>query len=196
MNPGNDARHHTSVTRPSNGGNHPVRSRRLMVAAAMLGVAMLIGAIRPALAQDSTPKTLTLWVDSKTGQLFTRPGKGRTPFVIPGAALDTSAIANQVEQKVDQKTATLEQTQEQMKADLAKTQQQTQERLDADGRGQARLAGLYRQFQEQVPGRHAGLRRLPLLHAYRLRARKSSLRSTRRAPATTTSTASTYRAPT
>jgi hypothetical protein len=98
-----------------------------MVAAAMLGVAMLIGAIRPALAQDSTPKTLTLWVDSKTGQLFTRPGKGRTPFVIPGAALDTSAIANQVEQKVDQKTATLEQTQEQMKADLAKTQQQTQD---------------------------------------------------------------------
>ena len=100
----------------------------MIAAVAMLGAVMLAAGIRPALAQDySKPKTLTLWVDSKTGQLFTRPGKGRKAFIIPAAGIDTGEIENHVEQKVEQKTQALEQSQQQMSADLAKTTQQTQE---------------------------------------------------------------------
>jgi hypothetical protein len=107
-----------------------VKLRRLKVAAALaFAAAMLIGSVGPALAQDEgRPKTMTLWVDPSTGQLFTRPGKGRKPFVIPAASLDTSEIEHHVEQRVEQKTQeSLEQTQQQMKAELAKTQAQTQE---------------------------------------------------------------------
>ena len=106
-----------------------MRSKRLTrLAAIVFGAAMLVAAVRPALAQDySRSKSLTLWVDSKTGQLFTRPGKGRRPFIIPAAGVDTSTIERQVDQKVEQKTQALEQTQQEMKADLAKTTQQTQE---------------------------------------------------------------------
>ena len=100
----------------------------MRLAVIVFGAAMLVAAVRPALAQDySRPKSLTLWVDTKTGQLFTRPGKGRRPFIIPAAGVETGAIEHQVERKVEQKTETLEQTQQEMKADLAKTTQQTQE---------------------------------------------------------------------
>jgi hypothetical protein len=89
---------------------------------------MFLAGIRPAFAQtESRSKSLTLWVDSKTGQLFTRPGKGRKPFVIPSAGIDTSAIESRVEEKVEQKTQALEQNQQEIKADLVKTQQQNQE---------------------------------------------------------------------
>ena len=105
-----------------------MRSTRLMIAAvAMLGAVMLTAGLRPALAQDAPkPKTLTLWVDSKTGQLFIRPGKGRKAFVIPAAGIDTGEIEHHVEQKVEQKTQTLELKQQDLSAELAKTQQQTQ----------------------------------------------------------------------
>jgi len=100
----------------------------MIAAVAMLGAVMLAAGIRPAFAQDDLkPKTLTLWVDSKTGQLFTRPGKGRRAFIIPAAGIDTGEIENHVEQKVEQKTQALEQSQQQISADLAKTTQQTQE---------------------------------------------------------------------
>ncbi len=105
-----------------------MRSRRLMIAAAAILGAVMLTAIRPALAQDNPkPKTMTLWVDSKTGQLFIRPGKGRTAFIIPAAGLGASEIEQQVDQKVEQKTQALEQSQQQISAELAKTTQQTQE---------------------------------------------------------------------
>ncbi|MGO9606814.1 MAG: hypothetical protein ACLQAT_26060 [Candidatus Binataceae bacterium] len=75
-----------------------VRKFRLAIAAA-LGAAMLaLGPTAPARAQSAM---LKLYVDPATGQVFTKPGRGRTLLTeVPAAALDTSAI----EQKVEQKT--------------------------------------------------------------------------------------------
>jgi hypothetical protein len=105
-----------------------VKPRRWTLAAAGLFAAVVcIAGAWSAHAQDYGSKSVTLWVDPATGQLFTRPGKGRKPFVLPGMP-DTSAIEHQVEQKVEQKTQQdIEQNRQQLKADLTKAQQQTQD---------------------------------------------------------------------
>ncbi len=102
-----------------------MKLRRLMLAAAaILGALMLAPATRPAFAQDARSKFITLWVDPATGQLFTRPGRGRRAFIIPSAGVDTAEIESHVARKVEQDTA---QSQQQMQAQLTQTQQQTQD---------------------------------------------------------------------
>src|SRR5258708_16019313 len=75
--------------------------------------------VRRAAAQGITAGT-RLWVDSKTGQVFVRPGKGRVPFTL-GGAVDQQAIEQNVEQKVE---AT---TNEQIKAQVQRSASQLQE---------------------------------------------------------------------
>jgi hypothetical protein len=59
---------------------------------------MLLANVRPLRAQELSPasKTTTLWVDQRTGQVFIRPGRGRTPMTI-GGAVDPGQIEQQVE---------------------------------------------------------------------------------------------------
>jgi len=68
--------------------------------AVFLGAMLLaLGSAAPTRAQSATPM-LKLYVDPVTGQVFTRPGKGRSLLTeIPVSALDSSAIEHRVEQK-------------------------------------------------------------------------------------------------
>lgn len=68
-------------------------------------VVLLPVSMRLARAQDSGPaaKTVTLYVDRKTKQVFLEPGRNRLPIKLLGE-LDTNALADQVEQRVTDKT--------------------------------------------------------------------------------------------
>ncbi len=81
---------------------------------------LLLMPAQPLLAADATSpggKSLTLWVDQKTGQVFVKPGKGRTPLVLPGAPAATSDLEQRIERKVQAQTqATIQQNQAQLKA--------------------------------------------------------------------------------
>ena len=68
-------------------------------------VVLLPVSMRLARAQDSGPaaKTVTLYVDRKTKQVFLEPGRNRIPIKLLGE-LDTNALADQVEQRVTDKT--------------------------------------------------------------------------------------------
>jgi hypothetical protein len=80
-------------------------TRKAIFVAALLSLAAL--SMRPAFAQDSAPaaKTVTLYVDRKTKQVFLEPGRNRVPIKLLGE-LDTNALADQVEQRVSNKTHT------------------------------------------------------------------------------------------
>ncbi len=71
---------------------------------AVLAGAMLLANARPLGAQELSPtsKTTTLWVDQKTGQVFIRPGHGRTPMTV-GGTVDPAQIEQQVEEKTNDK---------------------------------------------------------------------------------------------
>ncbi len=97
-----------------------MRVRRLL-SIALLAVS-IITPMRRVAAQDITAAT-KLWVDSKTGQVFVRPGKGRVPFTL-GGPVDQRAIEQNVEQKVEARTNDQIKTQVQQSA--AQLQEQNQ----------------------------------------------------------------------
>ena len=73
---------------------------------------------RPVSAQDSASSaSVTLYMDRTTRQVFASPGHNRVPLHIMGT-LDADAIANQVEQRVEQKT------QDQVRTAVAETRTQ------------------------------------------------------------------------
>jgi hypothetical protein len=98
----------------------------LVVAASL----MLAAAVTPSRAQDALTAA-HLWVDKKTGQVFIKPGRNRVPLNI-GNAVDTDAISQQVEQKVQERTndqvrAAVAETQAQQRVDNAAMQKQLAE---------------------------------------------------------------------
>jgi hypothetical protein len=76
---------------------------KILTAAAALWLCIL--APRPANAQESSSavKTVTLYVDRKTKQVFLEPGRNRVPIRLLGE-LDTNALADQVQQRVSDET--------------------------------------------------------------------------------------------
>jgi len=107
--------------------------------AAVLGAALLaLGSAAPARAQSSSTPMLKLYVDPVTGQVFTRPGKGRALLTeVPVSALDSSAI----EQRVEQKT----------QAQLDANKQQIQQLVQQNAQLTQSNADLQRQVAEIKP---------------------------------------------
>jgi hypothetical protein len=106
---------------------------KLKILLALVASFILISSAQSLRAQDSEGALTAshLWVDKKTGQVFIKPGRNRVPLNI-GNAVDTDAISNQVEQKVQAKTnaqvrAAVTQTEAQQRADNAATQAQIAE---------------------------------------------------------------------
>jgi hypothetical protein len=77
--------------------------RKVLFAAAAVWLSAV--ALRPACAQESnsTVKTVTFYVDRKTKQVFLEPGRNRVPIKLLGE-LNTNALADQVQQRVSEKT--------------------------------------------------------------------------------------------
>ncbi len=97
--------------------------------AAILGAFLLaLGSAAPARAQSSSTPMLKLYVDPVTGQVFTRPGKGRALLTeVPVSALDSSAI----EKRVEQKTQTqLNENKQQIQQLVSQNQQLAQSNAD------------------------------------------------------------------
>ena len=89
--------------------------------AALAGAAFVVlagtGAVRAQSSSAGAAPMLTLYVDPATGQVFTRPGKGRSLLTtIPATALDPNAIERHVEEKTQ---AQMRQNQQQL-SDLGK----------------------------------------------------------------------------
>ncbi|HYB89916.1 MAG TPA: hypothetical protein VEC38_02600 [Candidatus Binataceae bacterium] len=106
-----------------------MRVSRGKVAIALLGAALTLAGIaaRPVLAQDAAaPGTITVYVDQRTGQLFNRPGKGRTKLgnYIPSGAVNPAEIERSVEQKAEEQLKT---TQAQMRAEFEQNASQQQQ---------------------------------------------------------------------
>jgi hypothetical protein len=101
---------------------------KLRLVVAVLQTVLLLAVARPLLAQDAEPgsgKALTLWVDQKTGQVFTKRARGRVPLVLSGAKLDREGLERQIEQKVEAKTQeTIQRNQDAMRAQLSQTEDQ------------------------------------------------------------------------
>jgi hypothetical protein len=76
----------------------------LTILTAAMVVWLWVLAPRPAHAQepDSAVKTVTLYVDRRTKQVFLEPGRNRVPIKLLGE-LDTNALADQVRQRVSDK---------------------------------------------------------------------------------------------
>ena len=73
---------------------------RLAIAALVGAMLLALGTSGTAGAQSSATPMLKLYVDPVTGQVFTRPGRGRSLLTeVPVTTLDTSAIERRVEQK-------------------------------------------------------------------------------------------------
>ena len=72
---------------------------RLRIAgAAALAVMVFVGGARLSLAQEPTRvRSLTLYIDPATGQIFTRPARGRQKLIVGGETADPAMIENQVE---------------------------------------------------------------------------------------------------
>jgi hypothetical protein len=68
-------------------------------------LSLLAISLRPVAAQDSgsAVKTVTLYVDRKTKQVYLEPGRNRVPMKVLGE-LDPNALADQLEQRVSDKT--------------------------------------------------------------------------------------------
>jgi hypothetical protein len=80
-----------------------LKLKAMFAVAALVSLAALT--MRPVFAQDSSSavKTVTLYVDRKTKQVFLEPGRNRVPIKLLGE-LDPNALADQVEQRVSDKT--------------------------------------------------------------------------------------------
>ncbi len=68
-------------------------------------VSLAVGSMQRARAQESSSavKTVTLYVDRKTKQVFLEPGRNRVPMKVLGE-VDANALADQVQQRVSDKT--------------------------------------------------------------------------------------------
>ena len=116
-----------------------MKFRRLAITAILGAAVLALGSAAPARAQSS-PSTpmLKLYVDPVTGQVFTRPGKGRSLLTeVPVSTLDTSAI----ERKVEQKT----------QAQLDANKQQIQQLVQQNAQLQQSNLDLQRQVAEIKP---------------------------------------------
>jgi hypothetical protein len=72
---------------------------RFLIAAFLGAMSLALGTSGTAGAQSATPM-LKLYVDPVTGQVFTRPGRGRSLLTeVPATTLDANAIERKVEQK-------------------------------------------------------------------------------------------------
>jgi hypothetical protein len=76
---------------------------KVTFAVALVSLAAI--SMRPVCAQESgsAVKTVTLYVDRKTKQVFLEPGRNRVPMKVLGE-IDADALADQVEQRVSDKT--------------------------------------------------------------------------------------------
>jgi hypothetical protein len=73
---------------------------RFVIAALLGAISLALGMSGTAGAQSSATPMLKLYVDPGTGQVFTRPGKGRALLTeVPATTLDAGAIERRVEQK-------------------------------------------------------------------------------------------------
>jgi hypothetical protein len=107
-----------------------MRSKRRILLAIAAASFMLLGTVQPLRAQDALTAA-HLWVDRKTGQVFIKPGHNRVPLNI-GNSVDTDAISQQVQQKVEQNTqsqvrAAVEESRAQQQADNAALAKQVAE---------------------------------------------------------------------
>lgn len=101
-----------------------VAKRRFPVAAILSVVLIALGTSVPARAQGYSTPMLKLYVDPVTGQVFTRPGKGRSLLTeVPATTLDANAIERRVEQKTQsQLDANKQQIQQLVQQNSALTQ--------------------------------------------------------------------------
>jgi len=95
---------------------------KFAIAAVLGAILFALGPSVPARAQSAP--MLKLYVDPVTGQVFTRPGKGRSLLTeVPVSALDSSAIEQRVEQKTQaQLDANKQQIQQLVQSNQALTQ--------------------------------------------------------------------------
>src|SRR5215472_6720805 len=89
---------------------------------ALLGaMSLALGTSGTARAQSSSTPMLKLYVDPNTGQVFTRPGRGRSLLTeVPMTAVDTNAIEQRVEQKTQAQLDANKQQMQQLVAENAK----------------------------------------------------------------------------
>ena len=78
-------------------------NNRWKTALLALSCLILFACVKPAQAQTSDPKIVTLYVDRATGQVFMSAGANRVPVKL-NAAVDTKTIERQVEEQVELKT--------------------------------------------------------------------------------------------
>ncbi len=97
------------------------RGRSLSIAALIIAVVEFAAPLAHRAAAQDTAVPVRLWVDNRTGQVFVRPGKGRTPLVL-SAPVSASAIEQQVERKVEAKTRDEVQSQVQQTTDQLRQQ--------------------------------------------------------------------------
>ncbi len=93
----------------------------ISVASFQLCVAVLAIAARPARAQSSGATPVSLWVDTRTHQVFTEPGSHRARLNLPGT-ITQDQLSEEIDEKVREKTQTMEielSKQERVNASLA-----------------------------------------------------------------------------
>jgi hypothetical protein len=101
-----------------------IRASKVLVAA--LASLIVLTYLRPLWAQDTEPasKSITFYVDQKTGQVFIRPGRGRVPMIF-GGVVDSEAIEQKVEERTrDQVRAAVAESQAQQQVQTADLQKQ------------------------------------------------------------------------
>ena len=101
---------------------------RLAVAALVGAMLLALGTSGTAAAQSGATPMLKLYVDPVTGQVFTRPGRGRSLLTeVPATTLD----ANAIERRVEQKTQTqLDANKQQIQQLVQKNSELTQSNAD------------------------------------------------------------------
>ncbi len=72
------------------------------------GMSVSSGALTPTGASSGGAMPMTLWTDPASGEVFTRPGPGRTPLTLPVATPQIQQDLMQKLQQQEQKTAALE----------------------------------------------------------------------------------------
>ncbi len=113
-------------------------NHRLVFRVALLVLLLALVSAIPVHAQSSPAPLLKLYVDPTTGQVFTRPAKGRALLAeVPVSALDTSAIEHRVEQKTQ--------------AQLDANKQQIQQLVAQNAQLEQNNAALQRQMAEIEP---------------------------------------------
>ena len=101
---------------------------RFAIAAVLGAILLALSTAAPARAQSASTPMLKLYVDPVTGQVFTRPGKGRVLLTeVPVSSLDSNAIEQRVEQKTQ---AQLDANKQQIQQLVQSNTQLTQSNMD------------------------------------------------------------------